>query len=624
MKATDLDSLWIVHDDARIRTTLCRWSGGDPAWSGSLADAAALADAAESPDVVVLGVGYDPDAALETAGRIAAAHPMARWVVIAGAPAPVDLAARLADLPVQLLGWPVPPSDFRRALAEPAPPPAGSLRDSRSRRDALVRQSARSFGDLDLPFPILRRDEPFLIRGEPGTGRLLLARVVHSLSARPTRFVHIVVDAVSGLDPISARLDALGGEPATLCVEGPDLLTRAAALELRGWIELGPPHPSVRPGSLRWIGLVGAGESSEIGSALGALEVTLPPLRERPGVAESFATAWLADWSERHDQPLRTLGDSARKLLAADAWPGNLRELEETLQRAVRRGGTGDLEASDLGWRTGAALGAPAAVPGAAKDLPQAAPHASPGPPPVTPAPAPAPAPRREGAPEEAVVARPAGIPVPALARALSHELGNPMVSLRTFLQLLPERYDDPTFRDDFRFQVERDLERVEERLHRLADFGGLGDPEGAPPAQVDVCALVEELLNARRDSINARSLLVLRELEDERPNALGHPERLRFAFAALLDGALEAAPNGADLYVACRHHPRGLGDRPAMRILVRFHTDRAVAGLAGEDPIELGPLLAKDVIEGLGGRMSFDSTEADERVLLVDLPAPA
>ncbi len=60
------------------------------------------------------------------------------------------------------------------------------------------------------------------------------------------------------------------------------------------------------------------------------------------------------------------------------------------------------------------------------------------------------------------------------------------------------------------------------------------------------------------------------------------------------------------------------------MRVLVRFHTEHAPLALLDESGgLELPLLLARHTLEDLGGRLTVDSTGADERVLLIDLPAP-
>jgi len=610
-----VDSLWIVHDDGPVRAAVARLAGTAPAWSGGTGDPFV---GAPPPDVVVMPVGLQGDAVSGIAGEIAATFPDAHWVLLrSGAVSEATLRERFAALRPEILRWPTPASALRRALSRPRTVAPGAAIASRRQRDGLVRRFTRAFGDLDLPSPI-GNGGPLLLIGETGTGRLLMARVVHALSERASHFLHMAFEDGGDLSSLDRRLRTTAGQALTVCLDGPERLRPSAQRELRGWVELGPPQ--LAPGShdLHWISLVDEEAADrlepELETVLGGLSLRIPPLRERPGAAVRFAEDWLAEWAQVRGQEARRLAPDALAALGADAWPGNLRELEETLRHAVERSGDGALSAAALGFPDPAPAGKP---PATQPSRPR----------PVSPSPVPrTDSTGADGSARETpkAVAPPVGPGPPSisrLARALGHELGNPMVSMRTFAQLLPERHDDPAFRDEFRFQVERDLDRVTERIALLRDFAELGPAETRP---VDVSAVVEAVLDERRDIIGRRGLLVLRELEDVRPEALGDVERLRFAFSALLDAAFEAVADRADLYVACRYHPHGLGDAPAMRVLVRFHPERAPASLPGEEgELDLALLLAGYTIEALGGRLTVDATEAEERVLLVDLPAP-
>jgi signal transduction histidine kinase len=207
----------------------------------------------------------------------------------------------------------------------------------------------------------------------------------------------------------------------------------------------------------------------------------------------------------------------------------------------------------------------------------------------------------------------------------------NPLVAIRTFASLLPERFEDPEFRGRFHEVVGSDLGRIERILDQLSGFAALEPVQTAP---VDVAALVEQLLEERRDQIQVRRLLVLKEIDRTSPFALGDEAQLRFALGSLLDKAFEWVPERADLYLASKHHPSGLRGGPAARVLIRFHNPPPARGAEGaaaavsEDlslrytSIEI--VLADLVIGSQGGTLTVDTTDAEETVILLDLPAPA
>jgi len=219
------------------------------------------------------------------------------------------------------------------------------------------------------------------------------------------------------------------------------------------------------------------------------------------------------------------------------------------------------------------------------------------------------------------------------LARSLSHEIRNPLVSIRTFTELLDEHFDDAEFRDRFRELVGRDVAHIDEVVGRLSSAAA---PEKIESMPVDVSALLERLLDDRRDSIGERRLLVLRELERDAPVAWADPTGLEVALAGLLDRALASLPERGDLFVATRRIDRAADGRPRLRILLRHHDPerRGAAELGAGDTSGLADVgaaanvleyvLAETIVEASGGQLTVDATDGAETLILVDLPTPA
>jgi signal transduction histidine kinase len=425
--------------------------------------------------------------------------------------------------------------------------------------------------------------------------------------------VHAPCAGDRALPDLAARLAAAAGqERVVVCLDRPERLGPIQQQELAGWIELGPPSLALDPERTVWIALVGevAGATPllepGLALALAGHEIALPPLRRRPDLAERFAAATLRALAAAAGQPARELSPEALAAVRAAPWPGNFRELEATLRRALARGGDAAIGPELLALEPAPpAAAAPAAA--EAPLAPEAAPAAA----------APAPAePERE----------PAAITPPAnraLLQALAHSLRNPLVSLKTFSTLLPERFADEEFRVRFHAQAERDLASVERQLDRLARYAELVP---GPAKPVNVAALLEALLHERRGEIRRRRLLVLSELGADAPWALGSEEALRFAFEALFDAAFAQIRDRQDLYIACRRPSAQPGGAAPLRVLLRFH-GAPLARLPGRGrPASalLEIVLAESALEPLGGRVSHESLADDEQVLRVDLPAAA
>src|SRR4029078_3119789 len=65
---------------------------------------------------------------------------------------------------------------------------------------------------------------------------------------------------------------------------------------------------------------------------LNVLEVRVPPLRERPEDVGAIADAIVKSLGKAHDRPI-PLSRAARTALAESEWPGNVRQLENAVQR---------------------------------------------------------------------------------------------------------------------------------------------------------------------------------------------------------------------------------------------------------------------------------------------------
>lgn len=77
---------------------------------------------------------------------------------------------------------------------------------------------------------------------------------------------------------------------------------------------------------------------------LQVVEIALPPLRDRQEDIEPLAEHFLIRLSADNGRSLARVSDEALTMLKAYAWPGNIRELENTMERAVVLSGDGELE----------------------------------------------------------------------------------------------------------------------------------------------------------------------------------------------------------------------------------------------------------------------------------------
>jgi DNA-binding NtrC family response regulator len=103
---------------------------------------------------------------------------------------------------------------------------------------------------------------------------------------------------------------------------------------------------------------------------LNVVTLTVPPLRERPRDIAPLAEMFARRYAEVNGLPYRPIAADAMRLLEAQPWRGNVRELENTIHRAVllASGETIGLDAIELPLDDGAAP-APATTGAAARTV---------------------------------------------------------------------------------------------------------------------------------------------------------------------------------------------------------------------------------------------------------------
>jgi polar amino acid transport system substrate-binding protein len=67
------------------------------------------------------------------------------------------------------------------------------------------------------------------------------------------------------------------------------------------------------------------------------------------------------------------------------------------------------------------------------------------------------------------------------LASSMSHEIRNPLVAIKTFSQLLPERYEDPDFRAEFSEQVTAEVDQLNHIIDKINEFANPPKPVFQP-----------------------------------------------------------------------------------------------------------------------------------------------
>lgn len=138
-----------------------------------------------------------------------------------------------------------------------------------------------------------------------------------------------------------------------------------------------------------------------------------------------------------------------------------------------------------------------------------------------------------------------------ALARGLAHEIKNPLVAIRTFAELLPERADDEEFRDSFAKIVVQEIVRIDDLVARLRDFPGTPAPRFQ---EVDLAYLLRDTLALLRGEIERGGIRISMNVRHRTPPILGDPAQLTQLLLNILINALQAVDHGGQITIRLSH----------------------------------------------------------------------
>ncbi|MEK7880090.1 MAG: ATP-binding protein, partial [candidate division NC10 bacterium] len=134
-----------------------------------------------------------------------------------------------------------------------------------------------------------------------------------------------------------------------------------------------------------------------------------------------------------------------------------------------------------------------------------------------------------------------------ALATGIAHEIKNPLVAIKTFAELIPERYADADFRENFSRVAIKEIMRIDELVARLRGLS-------APPEQVlrpmDIRGPIEETLTLLAGQLEQKRVTVRRLYAEPLPLVGAHEPSLKQLFLNLFMNSLDAMEEGGELTV--------------------------------------------------------------------------
>jgi DNA-binding NtrC family response regulator len=462
---------------------------------------------------------------------------------------------------------------------------------------------------------------PILIEGELGSGQERVARALHSLNPNRGAWVSFFAPEISSDDlfeRVGKAADSAGGWRTDLFFHSVDRMTPTQQMELATFLD-----EEEAKGRALWI-LSTAQEDllkrvyegdflDALYYRLAPLKLRLQPLRDRPDDIPKLAAWFARDYAERLNLGAISLASDAEGRLRDYLWFGNAHELEGVMARTLAGVAKSRIEAVDLALTEAE----PVAV--GTKGQPTEPRSTATSDPPREPVPS-VTVPHDKTRPQP----RPTNGDFPylrVLVNELAHELKNPMVTIKTFTQLLGDRFDDTAFRSRFQETVAGDVDRMDDLLEALLDFARFTHPV---VEKVTVYTSMRRVLEEILPDCVRRGATVRWGKRAEGAEVFVDEAQFRYAFKNILHAVLAEIQPAAEIQIELESEGRiTVGyEREGGRLgAASLYLDQDLATRDAEGwPLRV--LLAKILLERNGGGIRVRYLDGGRVLIDAELPA--
>ncbi len=210
------------------------------------------------------------------------------------------------------------------------------------------------------------------------------------------------------------------------------------------------------------------------------------------------------------------------------------------------------------------------------------------------------------------------------LAAGIAHEVGNPLTSISSLVQVI-QRTTDDTFAKDKLELVKNQINRIAKIIRELVDFSR---PSHYEEKWVDLNKMIKEAMNITRYGRKARHVNFKLEIQENLPPILVVPDQLIQVFINIIINALDAIESDSgvitiesrrdakNVYCVIKDTGKGIHEDEIDKIFDPFYTTKKVGQGTG-----LGLWVSYGIIKNFGGNISVDSVLKRGTTVTISLP---
>ncbi len=219
------------------------------------------------------------------------------------------------------------------------------------------------------------------------------------------------------------------------------------------------------------------------------------------------------------------------------------------------------------------------------------------------------------------------------IAGGFAHEIRNPLTSIKTFIQLAPERKDDSRFIEEFSRIVLDDVQRIERLIQEIFDYARHMEPQ---LTDEDLNEIVSSCVYFVQTQADRQGIKIEKELASELPRGMLDRQQIKQVILNLLLNAMDAIGGNSGTIRVRTHRLR----RPDRHEWAHIEIEDTGLGISAEhldhifDPFfttkhssafnegtGLGLTIAHQIIQEHGGEIRVNSTEGVGTTFHIRLP---
>jgi len=163
------------------------------------------------------------------------------------------------------------------------------------------------------------------------------------------------------------------------------------------------------------------------------------------------------------------------------------------------------------------------------------------------------------------------------IAGGFAHEVRNPLTSIKTFIQLVPMRHDDPEFLNGFGSVVADDLARIERLIEEILDYARYMKPKFSLESINEIVTSCLHFMEVKASSLG---VVIEKQLAEQLSSIMVDRQQLKQVLMNLALNAIDAMKaNGGRLTVVTRHLTGTDGTR-----WIQIEVSDSGCGIAPED----------------------------------------